>query len=225
MTDQIEQTTKATNVEIKMFVTPLIIGTSCAAALIASVALFYSSLSVAVVGVLIPLCIFAFGSIIVGSALLAVVSLVLMPFKRRRKLAIQWFISAMCLAIPPLLAYKFAPTEYFKTQQVQRIEQNAEPVITALKKYSTENNGPPENLKTLVPRYIAQLPVTGEGRHQNFDYKTVETADGLSWELSVELGLWVFGASDHLIYNPSENYPPAKRTIITRYGKWAYISG
>lgn len=220
-----EQITQKPKMELGLFVTPLLVGVFCGCALIASEAMFYSPLDVALLGVIVPIVMFASSSIVFGSTLLAVGMLPFLLFKKQRLLATRCLISALCLALPVLLAWKFAPTETFRISHIQLIERNGEPLIEAIKKFSDDKGRPPENLQALVPSYIDKLPATGESRNRNFGYKVSENTNDAPWEIGLDYGIPLVGSPDRLIYNPTEDYSVDKTRKIEHFGKWALVQG
>ncbi len=223
--NQIAQPAKKAKLEFSLFITPLLIGCFCACALIASEAMFFSPLDVKLLGVILPITMFACSSIVFGSAVLSIAMLPFLLFKKPRLLAIQCLISALCLASPPLIAWKFAPTESFRLSHIEQIERNAEPLIQAIIKFSNDNNRPPGDLQELVPKYIAKLPNTGESRNRNFTYKVKGSNEEAAWELSLNYGIAFLASPDRLIYNPSELYQEFEGRKTERIGNWALVSG
>lgn len=221
--EPIPQPAQKTKLDFNLFVTPLLIGSFCACALVAAEAMFYSPLDVELLGVVLPITIFACNSVVFGSVVLSMAMLPFLLFKKPRLLAIQCLIGALCLASPPMIAWKFAPTDDFRLSQIQQIERNAEPLIQAIDKFSSDNNRPPDDLQALVPKYIAKLPTTGESRNRSFSYKIARSRKEAPWELSLRYVLAFPAKPDRLIYNPSENYSQDDSSTIERIGKWALV--
>lgn len=204
--------------EPRVFTLPLVVGLACGALVLTAQVAFFSSLDGHILNVIEVIAFITCGSIVISSVVLFIASVPLLLFKKMRLLAFQWMISCVLVTVPSVLST--LPREWLRINDFQRIERNAEPLIQAIKKYTNENNKPPEKLEVLVPTYIEKIPATGNGRCADYSYGVKNK----SWELCVYLGIFFMGTRDCLVYWPSENYPDkVSRGKVERVGKWAYF--
>lgn len=61
----------------------------------------------------------------------------------------------------------------------------AEPVIAAIKKYTARHGKPPSDLRSLVPRYLPELPKPNRSRWEAWRYTKTANAGVGGWELQI----------------------------------------
>ena len=159
-------------------------------------------------------------------AVLAVVaSLLALPFRARRKEAINLLAGAtVYLAIGVLcvsIGWKV------RMRGFERLVERSRPLISSVHRFEADNNRPPASLAELVPKYLAAVPTTGMGAYPDYEYvtgaKARENYHGNAW------AVWVDTPSgginwDIFLYYPEQNYPERGHGgSLDRVKDWAYV--
>ena len=159
-------------------------------------------------------------------ALFAVVaSLLLLPFRSKRRAAIRGLaIAAVYLAVGILCV---AIGSKVRMRGFEELVDRSRPLISAVRRFEVENKRPPGTLADLVPKYLGAIPNTGMAAYPEYEYvtgdKALENYDGNPW------AVWVDTPSgginwDILLYYPKQNYPQRGHGgSLERLKDWAYV--
>ncbi|HBN10055.1 MAG TPA: hypothetical protein DD435_15920 [Cyanobacteria bacterium UBA8530] len=90
---------------------------------------------------------------------------------------------------------------------LERASHRADPLISALERFTKEQGRPPAKLSELLPRYIREIPTTGLPAYPTFKYERLPGRQSLAfWDLGSRnglpmRGLWVYpdGKPEHAI--------------------------
>jgi hypothetical protein len=107
----------------------------------------------------------------------------------------------------------------------QRMGERLTPLVKAIEEYKQDQGEYPEDLESLVPSYIPELPATGMANYPEYTYIVGQEAteyDGNPWVIVVYAG---FGMGfDTFMYFPLQNYPDSGYGgALERLGEWAYV--
>ena len=105
--------------------------------------------------------------------------------------------------------------DWWRARVENRLAQ-AQPVISAITRFTRIEGHPPDSLRDLVPLYLAALPSTGMGGYPEFEY---ERDDQFDWRLRIDVSVG-FAVWSYLEYNPRGRYPARSST---RLGGWAHV--
>ena len=159
-------------------------------------------------------------------ALLAVVaSLLLLPFRARRKEAAKLLTGAAVYLAIGILCVSIGSK--VRIRGFERLVERSRPLISAIRRFEADNKRPPAGLAELVPQYLTTIPSTGMAAYPHYEYvtgaKAREHYDGNAW------AVWVDSPSgginwDIFLYYPEQNYPPRGHGgSLERVKDWAYV--
>jgi hypothetical protein len=138
--------------------------------------------------------------------------------------AISIGAAALCLAL--LVWFSRYSAEAYRSHRFMQAGLRGQPIISALAAYRRERGDYPEELQSLVPQYLSEIPSTGLLRYPEFEYRKGEKANHLAegtYKLRIFCPIFVLNF-DEFIYQPAEDYP--KRICgnrVERLGRWAYV--
>jgi hypothetical protein len=94
----------------------------------------------------------------------------------------------------------------------------------AVRAFERVHGAPPEALEELVPRYLAEVPVTGMEAYPDDAYSRSVYADyNAEWSLSVSVSSGAINWA-LIIYFPSEQYPShVWGEPVEQIGRWGYV--
>ncbi len=153
----------------------------------------------------------------------------------------SWYLKASILAMGILTivflasGYLFSFPGFLHRRQVEKVRpgllrhtmRRATPLIEAIRRYEKETGKPPDQLTSLVPKYLLSLPEPGELAKGSWRYERNNTHSEDGWALFLLVrsefspNKWSFG--DYFVYHSNGKYEPKDYGgILERVGGWAY---
>jgi len=102
-----------------------------------------------------------FGSVLwtLFTVIFVVLSIITKKMQKIRKNIILIFFICWLMTIPIFISYKF-----FSIAVGQKTKDSGELILKNLEEYKKDNGNYPDNLTTLIPRYLTEIPKTGKGK-------------------------------------------------------------
>ena len=162
-----------------------------------------------------------------GAFGLSAISLSLLLFAKSRLTGVALLVGSLIYVIStPVAIYAGS---LVRMQGFEQFAQRAEPLIDAIQRYDNDYDRPPETLKNLVPKYIAEIPPTGVGSAPHFGYRNLVNDKTFTdsrdrWMLQLDVGTGL-GNWDVFIFLPTGEYQSSGwgRSRMKRLGRWAYV--
>jgi hypothetical protein len=164
--------------------------------------------------------------ITVGAAALALVSLLLIVFRRTREAGLALLLGSVIYAVTTPLALHAGGK--IRMWGFGRFIERSEPLIAAIREYDAVYGHPPETLDALVPEFLPEVPSTGVGSSPVYEYTSLVAEEDFTkgdnrWMLHLPVGLGVLNW-DLLIFLPNGDYPEhGWGGWLEPVSDWAYV--
>jgi hypothetical protein len=154
-----------------------------------------------------------------SSIVTAAVSLVLLPFRRFRRIGLS--LLAVCVLVWPCFRAFGYGWSRLRDQRFHEFAARAQPLVDALYAYERQHGQPATSLSDLIPAILPKVPDTGMGAFPAFNYyQGRELQEGGRWRLTVPVGATAFDWQ-HLEFRADQKYDVGYQ----RYGGWILIVG
>ena len=108
------------------------------------------------------------------------------------------------------------------------LAQRSQGLVAAIQRYVVEQGRPPDNLHSLVPEYLSNIPNTDLGAYPEYSYevnKDIDRGFENRWILYISIPKSGLGkGSEKFIYSPNQELPiPGVDKVLWRVGNWVYV--
>lgn len=141
------------------------------------------------------------------------------PGGRRRTIWLTIGGVLVALVAAPTGCYVGCSPYLWPEKDLQRVAEQGNKIVAAIKRYETERGAPPESLERLVPEYLDAIPMTGYSGHGEWEYRT---SDDKSWSLCVAIYGPIPLDFDEFDYMPDHDPTVGCRSFV-RYQDWVYF--
>jgi hypothetical protein len=155
---------------------------------------------------------------------LVAVAFVLSRSKIDRRISLR--LIALTIVFIPTFILVVRLCNVLRDNAFAALVERSEPLVKAIHQFQTAKGRPPEDLKELVPDYLASVPGTGFGSFPDYEYKLKHptSAQKSPWILRVRTRRGLLNR-DYFLYDPDQTYLEGSYggNSYQRFGDWVYV--